>query len=200
MDQASGLKCKSRGKSYPGLALNSSQAMPTDNILIAGFVGRSLDLMFVDGKVYGTMVKEYPDKLKSCMFNEPQDSANKVTCNFFTEYPTYKVRKLQVGVNNIGPGFSGSPVLKDGKVVGIVSRYFTPNTASGYYNGDVIFFPINDIIEVLKASEGNMMSINGKDYDKRNQIYEFDESIRDFYSEVEGEMNRLVRELLKKDE
>ena len=181
-----------RTDSYPSLKLGSKKSEPTDTILVSGFVGRSLDLMYVEGKVYGTTVVSYSSQLKNCLF-DPPDKANvaaQITCTFFPEYPEYEKKKLQVAVNNIGPGFSGSPVLLEGKVVGIVSRYFVP--AGGYSNGDVIFFPIEDIKKAILNSKSKFVDIKSTEYRLYLKIVDFDEGVRDNFSELDTKMKNLI--------
>ena len=189
---------KSKGMSkYKSLSLNDHAAEPTDDILIAGFVGRSMDLMYVQGKVYGTTPIEHPTELKSCLFDPPKAATSgSMTCTFFPEYPGYVNKRLQTAVNNIGPGFSGSPVLQDGKVSGIVCRYYVP--AAGYSNGDVIFFPVEDIKTALDKASKSMVKVDSKQFVKWIKISEFDEEIRTFYRETEQGLKDLIPELLRK--
>ena len=181
---------------YHGLELNSENASPTEDILIAGFVGRSLDLMYVTGKVYGTVPIEHPLELKDCLFNPPQDSSEQMTCGFFPMYPTYVTKTLQTAVNNIGPGFSGSPVLQNGKVSGIVCRYFQP--AQGYSNGDVIFFPLNDLRDAIKRSSKSLVKVDSTQYVKFIKISEFDGELRQYLKETEEDLKKMIPKMLRR--
>ncbi len=184
---------------YRGLNLASESAEPTDDILISGFVGRSLDLMYIQGKVYGSTNIKHPAELKSCLLEPPAPkTSSDITCTFFTEYPSYIVKKLQTASNNIGPGFSGSPVLMDGKVVGIVSRYYVP--ASGYSNGDVIFFPVADIISAIEASNEGMVLVNSKDFVHWIKVFHFDEGVDSALQQMQLDLQDTIRDLRREYE
>jgi S1-C subfamily serine protease len=189
-----------RSDSYPALKLGNKRAEPTETVLVSGFVGRSMDLMYVEGKVYGTTTIPHATELKNCLFNPPdvKNVSAGITCTFFTDYPEYTNKKLQVAVNNIGPGFSGSPVLQDGKVIGIVSRYFVP--AGGYNNGDVIFFPIEDIKLTISNSKGKFIDVTSTEYRLYLKIVEFDENVKENLSKFEADMKSLVKETFKTNE
>lgn len=189
------MKSKNVDKYHP-LSFNDDDAIPTDDILIAGFVGRSMDLMYVTGKVYGSISIAHPVELKSCLIDPPApNSSGAITCNFFPEYPSYVKKTLQTAVNNIGPGFSGSPVLENGKVTGIVCRYFVP--ASGYSNGDVIFFPGSDIKKALEKAPKSMVSVDSKQYVRMIKIAAFDEGLVNFLKQTEEDMQGLIKDLIK---
>lgn len=185
---------------YEGLTLNSNEVEPTDDILISGFVGRSTDLMYVTGKVYGSITVPHALKLNNCILNppSPKDIAAMMTCTMFGSYPTYENKKLITAVNNIGPGFSGSPVMKDEKVVGIVSRYFLP--ASGYSNGDVIFFPASDIKAAIKESKDKLVPFDSTQYKLWIKISHFDEDVREIARQFQEDLQELIKDYMGKDE
>lgn len=186
-----------RSDDYVPLKLSSSKAEPTDSVLISGFVGRSLDLMYVDGKVYGTVSHTQPKDLVSCLLASRNTAANKITCAYFTKYPTYIQKRLQVGVNNIGPGFSGSPVIKNGYIVGIVSMYIRPNPSSGYYNGDVIFYSLEDLSEAIKSHKGNLVKFDSLEYKEFIQITKFDSDISSVLFDLEQQLRQSISEILR---
>jgi len=189
-------KSKNMSK-YNSLVLNKENASPTEDIIIAGFVGRSMDLMYVDGKIYGSVTVEHPVELKDCLIDPPDhNTSGTITCGFFPQYPTYVKKKLQTAVNNIGPGFSGSPVLQEGKVSGIVCRYFVP--AQGYGNGDVIFFPVADIKNALDRAGKLMVRIDSTEYKKIIRISAFDEELRIFLRSVEEDLKDIIPDLLRR--
>lgn len=182
---------------YSGLSLNSDDAEPTEDIMIAGFVGRSMDLMYVQGKVYGTVGIDHPVELKSCLFFPPKPSTSgSMTCSFFAEYPTYVKKTLQTAVNNIGPGFSGSPVLQNGKVSGIVCRYYAPQ--SGYSNGDVIFFPVSDLKKVLEDAPKSMVKVDSTQYVKLIKITEFDSALKEYIQQTDADLQELIPDLMRR--
>lgn len=185
-------------KYLKGLDVADLEIEPTDDVLVSGFVGRSLDLMYVEGKVYGTVKIQHPVKLNNCITSPPKNKemAPIFTCSLFGVYPSYIDKMLFTAVNNTGPGFSGSPVLKDGVVVGIVSRYFAPR--SGYSNGDVIFFPSKDIKEAITQSKGKMVGFNSDFFKDWIQITQFDEEARTLIEDFQEDMTDLKREFLNK--
>jgi S1-C subfamily serine protease len=185
---------------YEGLTLSNNEVEPTDDILISGFVGRSTDLMYVTGKVYGSVVIPHPLKLNNCILSPPgpKDIASAITCTVFGSYPTYQNKKLITAVNNIGPGFSGSPVIKDGNVVGIVSRYFLPG--SGYNNEDVVFFPVSDIKAAIKASKDKLVPFDSKEYRLWIKIFHFDEDVKEVVSQFQKDIQGLIEGYMGKDE
>lgn len=181
---------------YKAIEFDSKNAEPTDDILIAGFVGRSLDLMYVEGKVYGTIPILHPEKLVSCLLTPPPSgSSGELTCTLFDQYPIRVKKVLQTAVNNIGPGFSGSPVLKDNKVVGIVSRYFQPS--QGYSNGDVIFFSVSDIHKAVENGTKAMVPVTSTHYVKFIQISKADDSFYEFVEQTRQDLEYLMRRILR---
>jgi hypothetical protein len=149
---------------YTPLAISKDSLDPSDKILVAGFVGRAKDLMFVDGRVYGSVSIKHPGALLDCSSNPPQgnDTASNIICQAFKSYPEYILKSLKNATANIGPGFSGSPVLVGTTVRGIISRYYRP--ASGYSNGDAIFFESKDIIEAINASTKKMVKFSSDEF------------------------------------
>ncbi len=198
MDQGSDICIMKSSKSdtYKSLSLGSKKAEPTETILVSGFVGRSLDLMYVEGKVYGTITVNHPSELKDCLFDPPikKNVAAGMTCTFFTNYPEYEKKTLQVAVNNIAPGFSGSPVLQDGKVVGIVSRYFVPT--SGYSNGDTIFFSLDDIKKTIANSKSKLIDVKSTEYKLYLKITDFDEQVRETFTNTENKIKNIIKEMM----
>lgn len=185
-----------RSDSYPGLEFGSEKAKPSQNVLVSGFVGRSLDLMYVEGRIYGTTKIPHADILVSCLTGlKDADAISQVTCSYFTKYPTYITKTLQTGVNNIGPGFSGSPVLLKKKVIGIVSRYYPPS--NGYTNGDMIIFPVDDIKMSIDNSKGNMVKTDSLDYREYFKIVAFDEAMRELMQGINSAIDQGINEILK---
>lgn len=182
---------------YEGLELADKASQVTESIMIAGYVGRSLDLMYVEGRVYGTVPIIEPGELRNCLTSPPKPgSSNALTCNVFPEYPVLITKRLQTAVNNIGPGFSGSPVLQDGKVVGIVSRYFLP--ANGYSNGDVLFFTLSDLNEAVVGSKDAFVKFSSQEYKKYIKTSKFDlevfEKLRDFQEDIEETVRNFLKD------
>lgn len=189
-----------RTSSYKALTLNTDGVSPTDDILVSGFVGRALDLMYVQGKVYGSVNVPLAQKLNDCASEPPSESdqAGQITCKFFPSYPSWSTKKLQIGMNNIGPGFSGSPVIKNDLVVGIVAMYRAPTEE--YTNGDAIFFPASNIKTALINAEKNMKPVKTQDYNTFLRISDFTSALNMYIQQTTQGMRMLIRELLRDNE
>lgn len=129
-----------------------------DKIIIIGYPGGQFNVIVEDGYTSDTRMVNEPAALVKC--GTPANKAEYLMCQLFGGL-TFKFQsaKLYQITPNIGPGFSGSPVVDlQGKVVGIIARYVQPT--EDYTNGHGLYVPVSSIKKYSKAIQ--MVSVTDK--------------------------------------
>lgn len=137
---------------HPGLNMSKSPASLYQTVTVFGYLGRSDFSMISPGKLYGSEAVEDFAGFISCKERPPAiKSVEAIICAMYGYYPLLSRSTVYTATVNIGPGFSGSPVLdNNGDVVGIVSRYMPPSKIYG--NGDGIFYSTEYIINAIQTA------------------------------------------------
>lgn len=155
---------------HPGLTLAEHSAGFQQKITVFGYLGRSEFSMTNDGRLYGDeKVSEYAGMM-SCKDNPPSGgSINYFICLRHDRYPKFKDSTIFLSTLNVGPGFSGSPVLNEyGEVVGIIARYAPPSKMYG--NGDGLYY---DVAYIKKAlSEKQLIPVDDKNFAEDSHLIE----------------------------
>lgn len=124
-----------------------------DQMTVVGYPGAYTNVIPLDGRSTGSLAVLEPTDIKKCsMFGTAKNKMEFFMCKVFGQYvETVNTSMVQL-TPNIGPGFSGSPVIdKDGEVVGIVARYMVPNEQ--YTNGHALMVPLSEIQRSLKTAK-----------------------------------------------
>lgn len=138
---------KTKG-THPGLRLSSASAQIFDIVTVFGYIGRSDYSMPTHGYMYGYDTVVDDGALRNCKDYPPHAFRNKVICWFYPRYPMMVNSSVMTATVNVGPGYSGSPVLNsNSEVIGIIARYMPPSDLYG--NGDGIFYDVSVIRKAI---------------------------------------------------
>jgi S1-C subfamily serine protease len=181
--------------SYPALKLADKGPEIHDKVTVTGYVGRSISMMTVEGRAYGSIRHEDPAAIRSCADSPPSiKSPENIICVMLKKYMVYQPVNLTASTANIGPGFSGSPVLnQNGKVSGIVARYFVPSEI--YSNGDGLFYDL----KYLKASlqDPKYIKFDSEELAIYSKTVKANTQLRDFLTVQEEETTEFIKNLIR---
>jgi hypothetical protein len=179
----------------PHLGLNLSM-YPTylqQPVTVFGFLGRSDFGMVTIGKMYGSDSMIDYAGFVSCKEKPPRRlSIENFICLSKDKYPITSLSPVLMATVNIGPGFSGSPVLNSyGEVVGIVSRYMPPSKIYG--NGDGIYYPSSYIMQAIDNAK--FVDVTSEEFDRDMTIWKKYQDMTDAYYKVMSFINRYILEV-----
>ena len=163
--------CVIKTKGYhPGLKLATYSAKIFDVVTVFGYIGRSDYSMPTHGYMYGYDTVVDDGGFRNCKDYPPHAIRNKILCWFYPRYPMMVNSNVMVATVNVGPGYSGSPVLnQNGEVVGIIARYMPPSELYG--NGDGIFYDVSEIRKAINTA--HMEPVSNPDLSDRATILDY---------------------------
>lgn len=154
---------------HKGLKLSQIPTSLYQVLTVFGYLGRSDFSMITQGRLYGTEEVEDFAGFRNCKNNPPFGGLQRFFCMKYSKYPILSKSIVNMATVNVGPGFSGSPVLdQNGDVVGIISRYMPPSKIYG--NGDGILYPSSYIVNAIK--DAKFISIKSEAFNKDVKIWE----------------------------
>ena len=153
-------------KGEPGSYLElGNDVTKLDKISVVGYPGMQFNIIAEDGYSSDSITLNEAADLVKCL-GPVNNEFDYLMCNSFkgVTLSFHDVSQFQI-TPNIGPGFSGSPVIDpQGKVIGLIARYVEPTEE--YTNGHGLFIPVSKIkkyaekVELLSPDDNRVILFN----------------------------------------
>ena len=166
---------------HPGLNFAWSPLKIHQPVTAFGYIGRSDYIMISHGYMYGTLdVMDY-DGFRDCQAYPPKFTKDKIICIVYSKYPIFKKNYLATANVNVGPGYSGSPVLDvNGDIVGITARYMPPSSIYG--NGDGMFYDDSFIINAITTA--NFIPVTSPELYEDSKLIDYVNGASEFFESL----------------
>ena len=176
---------------HPGLNFAWSPLTIHQPVTAFGYIGRSDYIMISHGYMYGTLdVMDYGG-FRDCRAYPPKWVKDRIICLVSEKYPIFIKNWLQTANVNVGPGYSGSPVLDaNGDIVGITARYMPPSSIYG--NGDGMFYNDSFIIKAIETA--NFVPVTDPKLYEDSKLIDYVSKASEFVEDLEDMlMNGIVK-------